>query len=285
VISVVIPVYNAADVVGEQLDALAAQTYEGEWEVVIADNGSTDGSREVVLRWSDRLPSLRVVDASDGSGAGHARNVGLAAARGDLLLFCDADDVVVPRWVAAMAAAPADCDLLGGALEDETLNDEISRSWRWRPAPQLRRTLDFLPFASSNNIGVRRRVFETVGGWNVEYLHGGEDVELCWRAQVAGHKLCYVPDAVLRVRYRRSLRSLIRQFYFYGIATPRLYRDFRSHGVPPKPLGASAREWLRLLIRLPDLVRSSRARGTWIRLFATACGRIRGSVRYRVVYL
>jgi glycosyltransferase involved in cell wall biosynthesis len=106
-VSVVIPVRNAADHLEEQLAALASQTYEGSWEVVVADNGSTDASLEVVRSWALRVPHLEIVDASDRAGPSHARNVGAAAARGRVLAFVDADDVAAPTWLAELVAAAA----------------------------------------------------------------------------------------------------------------------------------------------------------------------------------
>jgi len=93
-VSVVIPALNVADTIGDQLDALAHQTYAGAWEVVVSDNGSTDATRERVEVWRDRLPHLRIVDSSRRRGVSPARNVGVEAARGDLVLICDGDDVV-----------------------------------------------------------------------------------------------------------------------------------------------------------------------------------------------
>ena len=62
-VSVVMPTRNVAETVGGQLAALAAQTYTGDWELVVADNGSTDDTAPVLHRWADRIPHLRVVDA------------------------------------------------------------------------------------------------------------------------------------------------------------------------------------------------------------------------------
>src|SRR5205085_6844888 len=116
-VSVIVPVRNGERHVGDQMAALAAQDYDGPWEVVVVDNGSTDRTAEVVARWRDRLPSLTVVDASNRRGLNHARNAGRAAARGDFLAFCDADDVATPGWVSALAEAAAQADLVSGAIE------------------------------------------------------------------------------------------------------------------------------------------------------------------------
>ncbi len=283
-VSVVIPLYNNAGTLGEQLDALSRQTFAGPWEVIVSDNGSTDGGREVALQWREKLPSLEVVDASDKKGTPHARNVGARAARGDLILVCEADDIVGPEWVAAMARGGEDCDLVGGTLDDETLNDPLVRSWRWVPKDRLPTPLSFLPYAVGANCGVRRTVFEALGGWNEDYVRSGDDVEFSWRAQVEGYRLCYVPDAVVSYRYRAGLKALARQFYVYGRTSPRLYRDFRGRGVPRRSLRRAAQDWLWLLTHVPKLA-SSRGRGAWIRQAALSAGYARESVNLRVLYL
>src|SRR3954452_8254427 len=106
-LSVGIPCLNAASTLGVQLAALTRQSWPGGWEVIVADNGSTDGSREIVESYRGRLPGLELVDASDRRGQAHARNAGAAAASGDAFLFGDADDEVAPGWLAALGRALA----------------------------------------------------------------------------------------------------------------------------------------------------------------------------------
>src|SRR5204863_103977 len=77
---------------------LSAQTYSGRWELIVSDNGSTDRTQDIVRSWEGRLPYIRIVDSSDGRGVAHARNVA-AAVGGDLIAFCDADDIVSRQWL------------------------------------------------------------------------------------------------------------------------------------------------------------------------------------------
>ena len=79
--SVIIPVYNGAATLGEQLAALAPQTTDRPFEVLVCDNNSTDGTRTVVDEWVGRVPGLRVVDAFARQGPSHARNRGIVEAR------------------------------------------------------------------------------------------------------------------------------------------------------------------------------------------------------------
>ncbi len=76
------------------MGALANQQWSEPWEVLVVNNRCTDRSIEIVERYRERLPRLRVVDASARQGQAHALNVGARAATSDALAFCDADDVV-----------------------------------------------------------------------------------------------------------------------------------------------------------------------------------------------
>ena len=112
-----IPVLNEAALLPDQLAALAQQTYRDRWEVLVCDNGSTDDTREVAMEWQQRLPQLRLIDASERKGLNHARNVGVEHASGDFIVFCDGDDVVSPGWLEALAWAAPRADVVAGALE------------------------------------------------------------------------------------------------------------------------------------------------------------------------
>lgn len=277
-ISVIIPVRNACEWLDQQLSALASQRYAGPWEVLVADNGSTDTSRETVVQWTQRLPNLRLIDASRRPGANHARNVAAAAARGDLLAFCDADDRADPGWLAALAAAAAPHVLLGGQLAVGELNP-APLLWRASPTRDgLPWSWKFLPYSFSANLALPTAVFDALGGWDERFVGGGEDVEFCWRAQLAGYGLRYVPEAVMHYRFRGGLRHLARQSYRYGLHDPLLYRLYREHGMRRQLLRATGR-WAWILLHAGDLARGAGPQGRWIRKAASSAGRLHGSVR------
>jgi glycosyltransferase involved in cell wall biosynthesis len=286
-VSVVVPVLDCEELIKTQLDALAEQDYTGAWEVLVVDNGSTDGTVAVAKAYSDRLPNLRIVDASSRRGVSHARNVGARTAEGDVILICDADDRVRRTWVRKMAEASRRLDLIGGYLETKSLNDVETRSWRNPFSPSALPTgmLEHLPFAVGANVGVTRECFESLDGWREEYICGGDDVDFSWRAQQAGFRLGMAPGAVIDYRYRTGLSGLYRQFVGYGMADPLIYVNHRTRGMPPPDTRAALRAWLRLFARSPLVLTTRRRRGLWIRNFAFRWGRLRGSLRYRCLYL
>lgn len=283
-ISVIVPVRNGEAHVGDQMAALSAQTYTGAWEVVVVDNGSTDRTAEVVEGWRDRLPGLTVVDASERRGLNYARNAGVAAARGDFLAFCDSDDAATPGWLTAMATAAATADIVGGEIELEELNDSIGQAWeRAEPLRQLP-TGGFVPYPPGGNCGIWSSVARTIG-WDEAFAFGSSDMEFGWRAQLAGFETAFVPDALMRLRFRRNLRALVRQHFRYGVSEPQLYRRFRRHGMPRSDLREALQAWRWLATNPSRLFASRGTRGHWLRVAAMRFGRLCGSIRRGVVYL
>jgi glycosyltransferase involved in cell wall biosynthesis len=284
-ISVVIPAYNAAETIDAQLQALAAQDWGGAWEVLVADNGSTDDTVRRVTRWQGALPGLRVVDASSVQGAGHARNVGARAAQGSTLLFVDADDVVASDWLGHMAGA-ANHPLFAGSLReagdfDGDSRAGLGRATRWSAVLS---SAGFLDAAASNNLGVSRELWQRIGGFR-ESLVASEDTAFCWDAQLLGHRIHRVPEAVVRYRMRSSLRQLWRQQYRWGFASVQIYAIYRSVGAPrPSVPGALAR-WAGLVLMAPVAAFRPSMRRDWVGRTARRAGRLVGSVRCRVVSL
>ncbi len=284
-VSVVMPVRDAAATVGQQLAALAAQTYGGWWELVVADNGSVDNTVDMVKQWSERLARVRIVDARDRSGITHARNAGASVAEGELLLFCDGDDAVDPGWIEAMCAAAATADLVGGYLDIEALNPPLVRQWRSAPtAHGLPTPMGLWPHVVGANFGVWRDVYRAVGGCDESFQAGGDDVDLSWRIQIAGGTIAFAPQAVVHYRLRNGLRATHRQIVVYGMGAAQLYRKFRSYGCIRPPLPGTVKYWMGLLRRAPRQLSDPAGRGQWVLDASYHWGRVRGGLRHRVLF-
>ncbi len=109
-VSVILPAYNAERTLEEPLESLLAQTH-GEWEAIIVDDGSSDGTLALARDYADRDSRMRVL-TQENSGVCVARNAGIAAARHDWLLFLDADDTIAPEHLELMTGALARDDSL-----------------------------------------------------------------------------------------------------------------------------------------------------------------------------
>lgn len=282
--TVIIPALNAESWLPRQLRALDSQTFPGTWEVIVADNGSSDRTAESAEATRGSL-NLRVVDASAQRGISYARNEGARHAKGSLLVFCDADDVVSRTWLAAMVDGLEHFDIVGGRLEYEHLNEAATRLWRAPIASDtLPTALDFLPFAVGANFGVRRRLFELLQGCDVAFPICCDDVDFCWRGQLSGCTIGFAKDAVVHYQLRTDLRSLARQQFAYGKYEARLYAKFRHLGAVRPGLLSALRPWWFLATRLHHPVRSAELRGRWVREASYRSGRIAGAIRFKTPY-
>jgi glycosyltransferase involved in cell wall biosynthesis len=213
---IVIPCYNAAETIAVQLSAIAAQRCDDPFEVIVADNGSTDRSRQIAESFKTKIPALTVVDASQKRGAAHARNVGAAAARGTFLLFCDADDEMAPGYLEAMSAALQHADFVAARYDYRRLNS----SWlaAVRPGGQSGEPMGgfchpTLPYAGGGGLGVKKALHDAVGGFDttLRAAAGQEDTDYCIRIQLAGAPLRYAPEALMHIRVKTGIRGVFLQ--------------------------------------------------------------------------
>lgn len=276
-ISVILPVRNGMPWIEEQLRALEVQACPIEWEVVIAENGSTDGSIAFLERWQQDHPHVRVIDASIQIGAAAARNAGVRHARGDLLAFCDADDVVHAGWLASCATALQTYDAVAGVFDFWTLN-EVPPS---PIVPAASRQLGFLPAGLGANLAIRRVAFEAVGGFDETFVPG-EDIDLCWRLQLKGFTFDCATDAIVAKRDRAEFRLVFRQAFAYGRSGSALYRRYRSAGARRNLIGAG-KAWIWLIGSLPSLAQKHH-RIQWARTAGTRFGRLAGSLHQGVFF-
>lgn len=279
----IIPVRNGAAELGQQLEALTRQEFDRSWEVVVVDNRSTDASANLALSFAGRLP-VRVVDAPERAGRSYALNRGVEEARGQNIVFLDADDEVAPGYLSAMAVALDSHSIVAARLDNATLND----SWVQKSRPSAQESgvgtpFGFLPSAAGCSVGVRKDAMHRIGQFDPS-MRFCEDVDFSWRANRAGYEIAFVHEALLRYRYRSTLRGVYRQARGYGTSGPLLYKRYRSVGMPRRSTRTALRYWLAPSLRLLR-ARNKGAFAEFVFLIGFRVGLLQGSVRARVVYL
>jgi GT2 family glycosyltransferase len=282
-LSLVIPVRDGEAHLPALLASLASQGFHGDWEVIVADNGSTDRSLAVVESFAARLPTVQVVDASQRAGGAFARNVGAAAARGDLLLFVDQDDVVDQHYVQHMHAALQKHPIVAASMEYSSLNPGwVGESRTDGQVDGLAVFYGFLPAAAGTSLGIRRSLFVSLVGFD-SGMGLADDVDLCWRAQLAGEALAFVPDAVLHYRYRTDLSAIFRQAFHYATHVPGLYDRYRAHGMCRRPLLTGLHVHLYPFVRLVT-ARDRAGLAVAVRLLGREAGLLLGMARSGTLY-
>jgi glycosyltransferase involved in cell wall biosynthesis len=227
-ISVVIPVYNEADEIDGCLEAFARQTHRGPFELVIVDNGSTDGSRACIEAFRERHPDLTVrLIAEHERGIAVASQTGFEAAQYEIIARTDADTIVDVRWLEAIVRRFQDprvaalCGHVG--FRDPTLLQralflEQIIEFHQRVHVALRR-----PHFWGFNFAVRRGIFRRAGGFNTR-LRLGEDLDLGLRLQESrrpGERIVYAPEARVYSSSRRY--GLHREWLRYTLEGYRAY--------------------------------------------------------------
>lgn len=212
--SVVIPCYNGAEVIGAQLRALIPQL-ASDMEIIIADNRSTDDLAAVVAATTaGSQATVRIVRASDRQGINHARNTGVRASKGSMVLLCDADDVVSASWVSRMIAGLTIARSVGGPLhavlaDGASLGDSpATRLVPWSGA--------LVATATGANCGFRRELFDELDGFDENFIGGYDEVDFFARASLADAAPVGVPDAQIDYLQRSRLPDVFRQNVAYG---------------------------------------------------------------------
>jgi glycosyltransferase involved in cell wall biosynthesis len=214
-VSVIVPARDAAGTLRRTLRALAAQEGAPAFEVVVVDDGSTDGTPELAER-----EGAQVVRVPPG-GPARARNAGARAARGSVLAFTDADCFPTPGWLAAACRALEGADLVQGSVLPEPgvpVGPFDHTIWVTRPHGLF----------ETANLVVRRDLFDRLGGFESWLMPSdgkelGEDVWFGWSARRAGARIAFAADAlvhhaVLPGRPRDLLVGRRRLRYFPAMA-------------------------------------------------------------------
>lgn len=192
--SVVIPVFNGGASLAGCLDALDNQTVDRElYEVIVVDDGSRDGSASIAASHGSSVVRQRH------QGAASARNTGARQARGDILLFTDADCEPAPDWIEKMLTRFEDPELVGvkGAYKtrQSSLVARFAQAEFEEKYDRMKRR-PVIDFVDTYSAGYRRDTFRRIGGFDpaIRYV---EDQELSFRLALAGCKLQFEPAAVV----------------------------------------------------------------------------------------
>lgn len=223
-ISVVVPVLDMAGTIGACLDALVAQSLpRTAYEVIVVDNGSTDGTREIAARYA-----VTCLDEPT-RGAPSARNRGIRAASGTYVAFTDADCVASRTWLARLVAAARthDADAIAGGLvvldpESSLLARYSARIGQYDPDVSLHHPR--YPYAVTGNVAIRRALLTAAGGFDSAFTTY-DAAELFWRlSQRTTLKTTVEPRAIVFYRTRDTVSALARQNFDYGLGYARFCR-------------------------------------------------------------
>jgi GT2 family glycosyltransferase len=214
--TVVVCAYNAAATIEDCLTSLRALTYPNV-EIVVVDDGSRDATGEIARAH----PGVRVIGVPNG-GLSAARNVGLAAATGEIVAYTDADVRVDPDWLSYLVQPLLTTDVVGVGgpnvvpADDPWVAQCVARS----PGGPVHVMLDdrIAEHVPGCNMAFWRDALLGADGFNPAYVRAGDDVDICWRLQAKRLRIGFAPAALVWHHHRASLRAYWRQQVGYGEA-------------------------------------------------------------------
>ena len=214
-ISVIIPGYNVSRYVAECLDALLAQTITRDrYEIIYVDDASTDDSREVVACYG----TIRLLALPENRGQATARNLGLEEARGEIILFTDADCVPAPDWIEVMLRPFEDPEIAGAKGVYRTQQRSLIARFaqvEYESRYDIMRRTRYIDFIDTYSAGYRAEVLRQHGGFDPSFRID-EDQELSFRLAEAGHKMVFNPEAIVYHRHPATLRRYLKRKYEIG---------------------------------------------------------------------
>lgn len=209
-ISVIIPTYNRKQELLKCLTRLTSiRCGRAPHEIIVVDDGSTDGTLETVQM---RFPSVRMFRQHN-QGPAAARNLGVEKAQYRFLAFTDSDCQVHDAWLDAIYATLSnnpDVGIVGGRTREvssgilKLLHD---------PAGDVEAANE--PYCSTNNMGVRKEAFRSVGGFDHGFSFACEDVDFCFRVQKQRYKLVANPKMVIEHEHPGNFFGWVRKSYRY----------------------------------------------------------------------
>jgi cellulose synthase/poly-beta-1,6-N-acetylglucosamine synthase-like glycosyltransferase len=222
-VSIVVCCYNAAVTLHECLESLEKLNYPS-YEVIVVDDGSNDDTHQIAAKHDCR--SIRVPNG----GLSKARNIGIEAARGEIVAFIDSDAYADADWLYYMVGALDEhkASAVGGpnlSPPQDAFTAQCVDQSPGNPTCVLvdNENAEHIPGC---NMVFRKDAFDIVGLFDAQHRAAGDDVDLCWRLLVAGQKIVYHPSAVVWHHRRSTIGGYLRQQKGYGVAEAHLQRRY-----------------------------------------------------------
>jgi GT2 family glycosyltransferase len=213
-VSVIVCAYNAQETIGECLTSLEELDYPN-FEVIVCDDGSSDGTADVAQSYPFRLLRL------DHDGLSAARNAGVEAATGEIVAFLDSDACCHPSWLYRIALAlDEDVDAVGGPNLPVLEAGFVERVVAASPGGPVEVLLsdERAEHVPGCNMAFRRDALLEIGGFDPVYRTAGDDVDVCWKLLERGREIGFAPTAQVRHHRRSTIGGYLRQQRSYGRA-------------------------------------------------------------------
>ncbi|BAT54156.1 putative glycosyl transferase [Nostoc sp. NIES-3756] len=252
-VSVVVPIYNGEADLSDLIKCLTSQTYPRERvEYLLVDNNSSDRTYTQIEEFVANSPiTIRPLNENQIQSSYAARNAGIRAAVGDIVVFTDADCRPQPQWLTALIKPFVNTEIVivvgeilalpGKNLLEKHADRQDTLSQKHTLAHK------FYPYGQTANLAIRRSVFHQSGLFR-PYLNSGGDADICWRILQSNiGRLEFAPEAIIQHRHRVTLKELASQWRRYGRSNRYLHELYGvdlMRDISLKEVGYRLARWL-----------------------------------------
>ncbi len=196
-ISIIVPAYNAEKTIKGCLEALLNQDYNGNYEIIMVDDGSTDSTADIILGYK----TVRLIKQSN-AGPAAARNRGASEAKGEIILFTDSDCVPERDWIRMMIEPfIQDISVIGVKGAYRTRQREIAARFvqlEYEDKYDKMKKDETIDFIDTYSAAFKKDIFLSMGGYDTSFpVACAEDVDLSYRLSSEGHKMVFNPKAIV----------------------------------------------------------------------------------------
>jgi len=222
-VSIIIPAHNCEKIIAATIKAVLQQTYK-DCEVIVVDDGSTDRTLEII----QSVPFISWLHQKN-AGPASARNAGASTARGEYIFFTDSDCIAHPDWIETGMRhfKSSDIAVVSGSYGIANQDSLLARCIHKEILFRHHKLMPLYPKSfGSYNFGVRKTIFERVGGFNVSYPHpSGEDNDLGYKILNLGYKIYFEKNSLVDHIHTSVLKKYLIEQFRHGFWRVKIYAD------------------------------------------------------------
>ena len=243
-ISVVVAVRNEVNHIQDCLQSLFTQVYQEQYEVIVVDGMSTDGTYEKLTKLQEEYHFVLLKNEKFNAAAG--RNIGITNSTGEIIAFIDGDAIAANDWLKQIQTTFEHTDSVGVGGPDllppdssrtarmigYVMTSPFARGGRFNPSTQHTSSEEekYVYHIPTCNLALKRKVFTTVGLFDESFVKG-QDLELNYRIVTTGHKLLYSPNIKVVHHRKQYIKDFSKQIYKWAKAKVAIIKKHGMHGI------------------------------------------------------
>jgi len=250
-VSIVVATFNRKDLVAKCLDSLFDQSYpKDRYEVIIINDGSIDGTEDVLKEYTNMAPCKFRWFTQKNSGQTVAFNLGIQNSRGDIVCITGDDCTAERDWIKNIVKCYDSEEIggVGGVIADSEPKTFIENYAKKINLHNQEKAINISIIGGNSSF--RKDVLDKVNGFDT-FFRTGQDTEISLRILLMGYKFKFAPDAVIHHKHKATLSGLLEQYSRYGGSYARLHKKYPKYFHPGRRIKVLSKRVVKKLLIFP----------------------------------